>query len=145
MPIQPLELYKVEETGELVLKHRDLKEALISHNVIMIVNHNDKEIVLWIGKGARTRAKFAGARSSRRFLMERSLSYRVKSCDEGDEPEWFQKLFEIKVAKRSRDEPPSLEVLAILNEMKAEIIPEGFEREACIISRDFYVPVEYKS
>jgi hypothetical protein len=29
--------------------------------------------------------------------------------------------------------------------MKAEKVPEGFEREACIISHDFYVPVEYKS
>ncbi|MHA1131242.1 MAG: hypothetical protein ACTSQI_08980 [Candidatus Helarchaeota archaeon] len=145
MPIQPLEIYEVEETGELVLKHKDLKESLISHNVLMLVNHNDKEIVLWIGKGASTRTKFAGARSSRRFLTERGLSYRVKTCDEGDEPDWFQKLFEIKVAQRSRDEPPSLEVLAILNVMKAELIPEGFEREACIISRDFYVPVEHKA
>ncbi|MHA1650320.1 MAG: hypothetical protein ACTSYB_09005 [Candidatus Helarchaeota archaeon] len=145
MPIQPLEVYEVEETGELVLKHKNLKEALVSHNVIMIVNHNDKSVVIWIGKGASTRAKFAAARASRRFLTERSLSYRVKTCDEGEEPEWFQKLFELKVAKRTRDEPPSLEVLAILNEMKAEPIPDGFEREACIISRDFYVPVEHKS
>ncbi|NVM28995.1 MAG: hypothetical protein HWN65_09125 [Candidatus Helarchaeota archaeon] len=144
MPIQPLEIYEVEETGELVLKHKYLKEALNSHGAIMIVNHNDKEIVLWIGKGATTRAKFAAARSSRRFLTERSLSYRVRTCDEGDEPDWFQKLFKIKIAKRSRDEPPSLEVLAILNEMKKELVPEGFEREACIISRDFYVPVEHK-
>jgi predicted nucleic acid-binding Zn-ribbon protein len=145
MPIQPLEIYEVEETGELVLKHNDLREALVSHNVLMLVNHNDKEIVLWVGKGASTRTKFAGARSSRRFLTERSLSYRVKTCDEDDEPEWFQKLFEIKVARRSRDEPPSLEVLAILNVMKAEAVPDGFEREACIISRDFYVPVEHKA
>ena len=145
MPIQPLELYKVEETGELVLEHKYLQDALVSHSAIMIVNHNDKEVVLWIGKGASTRSKFAAARASRRFLTERSLSYRVKTCDEGDEPDWFQKLFRIKVAKRSRDEPPSLEVLSILNEMNKEPVPEGAEREACIISRDFYVPVERKS
>ncbi|MFX1293592.1 MAG: hypothetical protein ACFFD2_01850 [Promethearchaeota archaeon] len=145
MPIQHLEIYKVEETGELVLKHKDLKESLVSYNAIMIVNHNDKIIVIWIGKGASTRAKFAAARSSRRFLTERSLSYRVKTCDEGDEPEWFHKLFEIKVAKRSRDEPPSLEVLAILNEIKAQNIPDGYEREACIITRDFYVPTEKRT
>ncbi len=146
MRTQPLEVYEVEETGELVLKHQtDLREALVSHRSIMIVNHNDKVIVLWIGKGASTRAKFAAARSSRRFLTERSLSYRVRTCDEGDEPDWFQNLFNMKIAARSRDDPPSLEVLAILNEMKAKAVPDGFDREACIISRDFYVPVEHKS
>jgi len=146
MRTQPLEVYEVEETGELVLKHQtDLREVLVSHCSIMIVNHNDKAVVLWIGKGASTRAKFAAARSSRRFLTERSISYRVRTCDEGDEPEWFQNLFNMKIAARSRDDPPSLEVLAILNEMKAKSVPDGFEREACIISRDFYVPVELKS
>jgi peptidoglycan hydrolase CwlO-like protein len=145
MPIQPLEIYDVEETGELVLKHKDLKDALITSSAVMIVNHEDKSVILWIGRGSSTRIKFAAARSSRRLLTERGLSYRVKTCDEGDEPDWFQALFTMKVTDRSRDEPPTLEVLSILNEMKAVQIPEGFEREACIISRDFYVPVEYKS
>lgn len=146
MRIQPLEVYTVEDTGELVLKHMtDLKDALISSEAIMITNHNDKTIVLWIGKNATTRAKFAAARASRRFLTERSLSYRVKTCDEEEEPDWFQDLFNIKVATRMRDEPPALEVLAILNEMKSEGIPNGYQREACIISRDFYVPVEHKA
>jgi DNA repair exonuclease SbcCD ATPase subunit len=145
MPIQPLEIYNVEETGELVLKHSDLKEALVSNNAIMIANHNDKVLILWIGKETNTRLKFAAARSSRRFLTERGLSYRVKTCDEGEEPEWFQDLFTLKVARQSRDEPPTLEILAILNEIKAVEVPEGYQREACVISRDFYVPVELKS
>ncbi|MHA1267288.1 MAG: hypothetical protein ACTSRS_18770 [Candidatus Helarchaeota archaeon] len=143
---QPLEIYEVEETGELVLKHTSrLKDALVSHKAIMITNHDDKTIALWIGKEANTRVKFAAARSSRRYLTERSLSYRVRTCDEGEEPEWFQNLFTLKIASRSRDEPPSLEVLSILNEMRDEPVPEGYEREACIISRDFFVPVEMKS
>lgn len=146
MPIQPLEVYDVEETGELVIKHiSNLQDELIPHKVLMIVNHNDKTIALWVGTGASTRAKFAGARSSRRFLTERGLSYRVRTCDEGDEPDWFQDLFNIRAVARCRDEPPTLEVLSILNEMKIEDIPEGYEREACIISRDFFVPVEHKS
>jgi len=145
MPIQPLEIYDVEETGELVLKHKDFKDALITSSAVLIVNHDDKSVILWIGKGSSTRTKFAAARSSRRLLTERGLSYRVKTCDEGDEPDWFQALFALKVTDRSRDEPPTLEVLSILNEMKAVKVPAGFEREACIISRDFYVPVEYKS
>ena len=145
MPMQPLEIYDVEETGELVLKHKDLKDALITNCAIMIVNHDDKSIILWIGKGASTRVKFAAARASHRLLTDRGLSYRVKTCDEGEEPDWFQALFTLKVTERSRDEPPTLEVLSILNEMKAEKIPEGYQREACIITRDFYVPVEYKS
>jgi DNA repair exonuclease SbcCD ATPase subunit len=145
MPIQPLEIYDVEETGELVLKHKDLKDALITSNTVMIVNHEDKSIILWIGKGSSTRIKFAAARASRRFLTERGLSYRVKTADEGEEPDWFQALFTMKVTERSRDEPPTLEILSILNEMKAVKVPEGFEREACIVSRDFYVPVEYKT
>ncbi len=145
MPIQPLEVYQVEETGELVLFHKDLKESLVSHSAVMIVNHNDKLVVLWIGKGSSTRSKFAAARASRRFLTERGLSYRVKTCDEGDEPDWFDNLFKIKVSGRSRDEPPSLEILAILNEIKVEQVPEGYEREACIVSRDFFVPVEHKT
>ncbi len=145
MPIQPLEIYEVDESGDLVLKHKDLKEALVSQSLILIMNHNDKTLTLWIGKGASTRVKFAGARASRRFLTERNLSYRVRSCDEGEEPDWFQDLFKIRVAVQGRDEPPRLEVLAILNEMKAEDVPEGYKVEACIVSRDFYVPVEYKS
>ena len=145
MPIQPLEIYNVEETGELVLKHSDLKEALVSSNAIMIANHNDKILILWIGKETNTRLKFASARSSRRFLTERGLSYRVKTCDEGEEPDWFHDLFTLKVARQSRDEPPTLEILAILNEIKAVEVPEGYLREACVVSRDFYVPVEFKS
>jgi hypothetical protein len=145
MPMQPLEIYDVEETGELVLKHKDLKDALITSNAIMIINHDDKTVIIWIGKGASTRIKFASARASRRLLTDRGLSYRVKTCDEGEEPDWFQALFAMKVTERSRDEPPTLEVLSILNEMKAEKIPEGYQREACIITRDFYVPIEYKS
>jgi len=145
MPMQPLEIYDVEETGELVLKHKNLKAALITDNTIMIVNHDDKTIILWIGKGSSTRIKFAAARASRRFLTDRGLSYRVKTVDEGEEPDWFQALFTLKVTERSRDEPPTLEILSILNEVKAEAVPEGYQREACIITRDFYVPVEFKS
>ena len=145
MPIQPLEIYDVEDNGALILKHKDLKDALITSKTVMIVNHEDKSVILWIGKGSKTNVKFAASRSSRHFLSERGLNYRIKTCDEGEEPDWFRALFTMKVTEQLRDEPPTPEILSILSEMKAVKLPEGFEREACIISRDFYVPVEYKS
>ena len=111
-----MEVFDVYENGDMqIVTDGDVLNDIIpqSKNVFFILNHDWKVCYIWIGKEANTRRKFAAARSSRRIVNDRRLSYRIKTVDEDSEPEAFKEILKEPIRKIVRDEGPTLEIIEI--------------------------------
>jgi hypothetical protein len=84
-----MKMYEVAEDGELK-ESQFRKESVDSGKVYIFVNDEDKLIVLWSGKEARTRSKFIGARLASSLRLEHGLSYKLTQVDEAETPDYIK-------------------------------------------------------
>ncbi|WXG42619.1 MAG: hypothetical protein WED04_00685 [Promethearchaeati archaeon SRVP18_Atabeyarchaeia-1] len=86
-----MRMYEVAEDGELK-ESPFRKESVESGKVYIFVNDEDKQIVLWNGKDARTRSKFIGARLASSLRLEHGLSYKLTQVDESETPDFVRQI-----------------------------------------------------
>jgi hypothetical protein len=84
-----MRMLEVTEDGELkeILFRR---EDVDSGKVYLFVNDDEKQIILWCGKEARTRSKFIGARLASSLRLEHGLSYKMVQIDEAENPDFLK-------------------------------------------------------
>ncbi len=82
-----LQLHDVQDTGEILeIKPKgDIRDELAGDRVLIIVNHEDRKIWVWMGGQARVRRKFIGARQAQAIRSQVGLTYKVISVEAGDE------------------------------------------------------------
>jgi hypothetical protein len=104
-----LVVYDVEPDGEIteITPNGDFKEELDCGRVLIIVDDEEKRIWLWIGSTCGVRKKFIGARQAQAVRNERSLVYKVRSIDAGEEPSEFLHLVGLS-APTEAPEPSAL-------------------------------------
>ena len=93
-----MRMLEVTEDGELK-ESPFKKENVESTKVYIFVNDDDKLIVLWSGKDARTRIKFIGARLASSLRLEQGLSYKLMQIDEAVDVDFIRNM-SIKPSER---------------------------------------------
>jgi hypothetical protein len=84
-----MKMLEVAEDGEL--KESPFKvEDVDSSKVYIFVNDDEKQIILWNGKEARTRNKFIGARLASSIRLEHGLSYKLLQVDESVDQDFIR-------------------------------------------------------
>jgi hypothetical protein len=86
-----MRMLEVTEDGELK-ESPFKKENVESTKVYIFVNDDDKQIVLWSGKDARTRIKFIGARLASSLRLEQGLSYKLMQIDEAVDVDFIRNM-----------------------------------------------------
>lgn len=86
-----LVVYDVEPDGEIreITPNGDFKEELDCSRVLLVIDDEEKRIWVWIGSTCGVRKKFIGARQAQAVRNQRSLVYKVKSIEAGEEPVEF--------------------------------------------------------
>ena len=86
-----LVIFDVEVDGEIteITPNGDLKDELESSRVLIIVDDEERRIWLWIGGVCSVRKKFIGACQAQAVRNQRSLVYKVKTIEAGEEPSEF--------------------------------------------------------
>jgi hypothetical protein len=101
-----MKMYEVAEDGELK-ESQFRKESVDSGKVYIFVNDDDKLIVLWNGKEARTRSKFIGARLASSLRLEHGLAYKLTQVDEAETPDYIRHIdAKPSVAQPATGAPP---------------------------------------
>ncbi len=100
----------MENDGEIteITPNGDFREELDCSRVLIIVDDEEKRIWVWIGSTCGVRKKFIGARQAQAVRNERSLVYKVKSIEAGEEPSEFLHL----VGLSTSSEPSETRVIA---------------------------------
>ena len=65
------------------------RNNLSSDRVLCVIDDEGKNVFLWLGKDAHVRKRFVGARTASKLRQEQGTGFRVRSLDEGDEPDQF--------------------------------------------------------
>ncbi len=65
------------------------RNSLPSDSVLCVVDNEGKNVFLWLGKEAPVRKRFVGAQTASKLRDEQGTGYRVRSLDEGYEPDQF--------------------------------------------------------
>lgn len=86
-----MRMLEVTEDGELK-ESTFKKENVESTKVYIFVNDEDKQIILWSGKEARTRIKFIGARLASSLRLEQGLSYKLTQIDESVDTDFIRNM-----------------------------------------------------
>jgi hypothetical protein len=100
-----LVIFDVEPDGEIreITPNGDIKDELEGSRVLIIVDDEERKIWLWIGSCCGVRKKFIGARQAQAVRNERSLVYKVKSIDAGEEPSEFLHLMGLSAPTESSE------------------------------------------
>ncbi|MGY5854369.1 MAG: hypothetical protein RTU92_12450 [Candidatus Thorarchaeota archaeon] len=68
----------------------DVKRATLdSTKVYCVVDYSAKNIYLWIGSTANVRLRFVGAQTAASVRSDVGVHYKVRSIDDGEEPNGF--------------------------------------------------------
>jgi hypothetical protein len=102
-----MKMYEVAEDGELK-ESPFRKESVDSGKVYIFVNDDDKLIVLWNGKDAKTRSKFIGARLASSLRLEHGLSYKMTQVDEAETPDYIRHIDAKPSASRPATTAPAV-------------------------------------
>jgi hypothetical protein len=86
-----MKMYEVGEDGEL-RESPFRKDKVESSKVYLFVNDDEKLIVLWNGREAKTRIKFIGARLASSLRLEHGLSYKLMQVDEAETPDFIKNI-----------------------------------------------------
>jgi hypothetical protein len=86
-----MKMYEVAEDGELK-ESQFRKDGVDSGKVYIFVNDDEKIIVLWNGRNAKTRSKFIGARLASSIRLEHGLSYKLNQVDEAEAPDYIRQI-----------------------------------------------------
>jgi len=65
------------------------RNSLASNQVLCVIDDEGKNVFLWLGKEAHVRKRFVGATTASKLRDEQGTGFRVRSLDEGDEPDQF--------------------------------------------------------
>jgi hypothetical protein len=65
------------------------RNNLTSDRVLCVIDDEGKNVFLWLGKEAHVRKRFVGARTASMLRQEQGTGFRVRSLDEGHEPDQF--------------------------------------------------------
>jgi hypothetical protein len=65
------------------------RNGLTSERVLCVVDDENKNVYLWLGKEAPVRKRFVGAQTASKLRDDRGTGFRVRSLDEGYEPSEF--------------------------------------------------------
>jgi hypothetical protein len=65
------------------------RNGLTSDRVLCVIDDENKNVYLWLGKEANVRRRFVGAQTASKLRDEHGTGFRVRSLDEGDEPPQF--------------------------------------------------------
>jgi hypothetical protein len=65
------------------------RASLLPDRVYCIVDDSNKNVYIWLGKEANVRKRFVGAQVAGKIRGELSTGFRVRSLDQGDEPQDF--------------------------------------------------------
>ncbi|MGY5875724.1 MAG: hypothetical protein RTU30_08260 [Candidatus Thorarchaeota archaeon] len=65
------------------------RATLDSAKVYCIVDHSAKNIYLWLGRAANVRRRFVGAQTAASVRSDVGVYYKVRSIDDGEEPNGF--------------------------------------------------------
>ncbi|MFW9794639.1 MAG: hypothetical protein ACFFEE_10075 [Candidatus Thorarchaeota archaeon] len=65
------------------------KEGLHPEKVFCVIDNTHKNVYIWLGKEANVRKRFVGARTASKIRGELCNGFRVRSLDQGDEPQAF--------------------------------------------------------
>jgi len=65
------------------------RNSLPSDSVLCVVDDEGKNVFLWLGKDANVRKRFVGAQTASQLRTEYGTGFRVRSLDQGDEPDQF--------------------------------------------------------
>jgi hypothetical protein len=65
------------------------KNSLPSDSVLCVIDDEGKNVFLWLGKDANVRKRFVGARTASQLRTEQGTGFRVRSLNQGEEPDQF--------------------------------------------------------
>ena len=65
------------------------RNNLASDQVLCVIDDEGKNVFLWLGKEAPVRKRFVGAQTASKLRSEQGTGFRVRSLDQGDEPDQF--------------------------------------------------------
>jgi len=65
------------------------RNNLTSDQVLCVIDDEGKNVFLWLGKDAHVRKRFVGAATASKLRDEQGTGFRVRSLDEGYEPDQF--------------------------------------------------------
>ncbi len=65
------------------------RASLLPDRVYCVVDDENKNVYIWLGKEANVRKRFVGAQVAGKIRGELSTGFRVRSLDQGDEPQDF--------------------------------------------------------
>jgi hypothetical protein len=102
-----MRMLEVTEDGELK-ESPFKKENVDSTKVYIFVNDDDKQIILWSGKEARTRIKFIGARLASSLRLEQGLSYKMMQIDESVDVDFIRNMGWKPGEKPTVSSPPAV-------------------------------------
>jgi hypothetical protein len=65
------------------------RNGLTSERVFCVIDDENKNVYLWLGKEAPVRKRFVGAQTASKLREEQGTGFRVRSLDEGNESKEF--------------------------------------------------------
>ena len=65
------------------------RNSMTSDSVLCVIDDEGKNVFLWLGKEAPARRRFVGAQTASKLRGEQGTGFRVRSLDEGSEPDQF--------------------------------------------------------
>ena len=65
------------------------RNSMTSDSVLCVIDDEGKNVFLWLGKEAPARKRFVGAQTAAKVRGEKGTGFRVRSLDEGHEPDQF--------------------------------------------------------
>lgn len=65
------------------------RNSMTSDQVLCVIDDEGKNVFLWLGKDAHVRKRFVGARTASKLRDEQGTGFRVRSLDQGYEPDQF--------------------------------------------------------
>jgi hypothetical protein len=65
------------------------RNGLTSERVFCVIDDENKNVYLWLGKEAPVRRRFVGAQTAGKLRDDKGTGFRVRSLDEGNEPREF--------------------------------------------------------
>jgi hypothetical protein len=121
-----IEIYRLDEEGELTLINLDKKE-LKSKEVLLIADDNTKILWLWKGSKINVRKKFLSARAAVQLNSQKGRKFKSAAIEEGNEPEEFFDIFNHKNTRKPSTKKTSKSSPEIKKKSKSETPPTPTE------------------
>ncbi|MFW9778626.1 MAG: hypothetical protein ACFFE8_07195 [Candidatus Heimdallarchaeota archaeon] len=109
MSTQRLFVYSPSLDGEYVPIKFNPEKDMIESEVLIFLDDEERQIFIWTGSEAPVRKRFISSQIARQMRLEKGMTFRVSTVDEGNETKAFNELI-MRIGSEGTNPGPLLEV-----------------------------------